>query len=87
MVNGKQGDNPVTDIVHYGLPVFTPEVDALVREVYELGGLQDDQSQIYLLHVSADVDRLRRQGTDDVGDSEYVRQLKDWLLQERGRLY
>jgi hypothetical protein len=72
--------------MEYGLPVFTREVDALVHEVYELGGLRDEYSYNYLSHVSADVHRLRRQGSE-VEEPESVRQFKEWLIEERDRLY
>ncbi len=32
-MNGKQGDHPLTDILYYGLPVFGPEVDGLIKEI------------------------------------------------------
>ena len=35
-MNGKHGDDPVLDIVHYGLSVYSPEVDSLVRELAKL---------------------------------------------------
>jgi hypothetical protein len=35
-MNGKHGDDPALDIVHYGLSVFSPEVDSLVRELAKL---------------------------------------------------
>ncbi len=33
MVNGKPEDHPISDIVDYGLGVFSPEADGLVREI------------------------------------------------------
>ena len=38
MPNGKPGDHPFTDIVAHGLPVYSPEVDGLIREIDRLGG-------------------------------------------------
>jgi hypothetical protein len=32
MVNGKEGDHPLTDIVNYGIEVFSADIDAKVRE-------------------------------------------------------
>ena len=37
-MNGKPHDDPAFDIIHYGLPVFSPEADGLVQE---LGKLMD----------------------------------------------
>ncbi len=38
MANGKLGDHPYTDIVNYGCRVYSDHVDALVREIHNLGG-------------------------------------------------
>jgi hypothetical protein len=38
MPNGAPGDHPITDILVHGLPVYSPAVDQLIREVVELGG-------------------------------------------------
>ena len=35
-MNGKHGDDPALDIVHYVLSVYSPEVDALVLELAKL---------------------------------------------------
>lgn len=35
-MNGKPGDDPATDILHHGLPVYSPEIDALVRRLGKL---------------------------------------------------
>jgi hypothetical protein len=35
-MNGKPHDDPALDIIQYGLPVFSPEVDGLVRELGSL---------------------------------------------------
>jgi hypothetical protein len=40
MVNGKPGDHPLTDILSYGIEVYGPEVDGLVRDV---AALSDDR--------------------------------------------
>lgn len=36
MPNGKPGDNPITDIVHWGREVYGEEIDDLVREIVAL---------------------------------------------------
>jgi hypothetical protein len=38
MAAGGPGDDPIVDIVHYRLPVFSPDVDLLVAEIVALGG-------------------------------------------------
>jgi uroporphyrinogen-III synthase len=40
MANGKPGDHPLTDILAYGIEVYGPEVDDLVREV---AAMSDDR--------------------------------------------
>jgi hypothetical protein len=37
-MNGKPGDHPLTDILVHNLAVFSPEVDALIKEIISLGG-------------------------------------------------
>jgi hypothetical protein len=38
MPNGKQGDHPITDIVSWKIPRFSPKADALIAEIVQLGG-------------------------------------------------
>ena len=38
MANGKSGDHPLTDILFNKLQVFSPSIDALIREIVQLGG-------------------------------------------------
>lgn len=33
MANGKHGDHPLTDILNHDLPVFTPKIDKLIKEI------------------------------------------------------
>jgi hypothetical protein len=46
MPNGKPGDHPLTDIVVYQIPTFTPEIDALVREIHALAPSAEGLSQL-----------------------------------------
>ena len=59
-MNGVRGDHPLTDIVNYGLPVFSPEVDALVREVDDLGGFESELAAFLLLNVYGQIEELRQ---------------------------
>jgi hypothetical protein len=36
MPNGRRGDNPISDILIWNEQVYGPEIDALVRELWEL---------------------------------------------------
>jgi hypothetical protein len=36
MANGKPGDHPINDILDHNLRVFSPEIDAMVREISTL---------------------------------------------------
>lgn len=33
MVNGKEGDHPLTDIIDHGLDIFSAEIDGKVRDL------------------------------------------------------
>ena len=35
-MNGKRGDHPLNDILDDGKPVFSPEIDALIRRLSDL---------------------------------------------------
>lgn len=83
-MNGKPGDHPLTDVIA-GLAAFTPEVDALIQEVYDLGGLRGQHESNYLFYVWSDYHRLRQSGVE-TEEPEVLRQLKEWLLDERARL-
>jgi hypothetical protein len=37
-MNGKKGDHPLTDIIHWKIRRFSPAVDALITEIVQLGG-------------------------------------------------
>jgi len=37
-MNGRKGDHPLTDMEIYNLTVYSPEVDALIKEIISLGG-------------------------------------------------
>jgi hypothetical protein len=39
--NGRPGDHPYTDIIVHGFDYFTPEIDALVRELHAQGADHD----------------------------------------------
>jgi hypothetical protein len=38
VVNGKAGDHPLTDILHWNLEVFGRDTDDLIREIVRPGG-------------------------------------------------
>jgi hypothetical protein len=42
MASGTPGDHPLTDIKLNGLPVYSPEVDALVRDIVALATERED---------------------------------------------
>ena len=37
MPNGRPGDHPVNDIVMHGMRVYSPEVDAIIKRLVQLG--------------------------------------------------
>jgi hypothetical protein len=40
-MNGKPGDHPITDIVKWKLPRFSPIADALIAEIIQFGAQQE----------------------------------------------
>jgi hypothetical protein len=51
VVNGKEGDSPLTDIVDYGKEIFGSEIDQLVRDVHDRGGFESQIAQVWLGEV------------------------------------
>jgi hypothetical protein len=43
MPNGKPGDHPFTDIIYYRRPVYSPDIDDLVRELAKLSDTRGQQ--------------------------------------------
>lgn len=48
MANGKPGDHPLTDILYYKLPTFSPAIDNLIREIVALGGERELETKLNL---------------------------------------
>lgn len=44
--NGKPYDHPITDVVVHGLPVFSREIDTLLRELYSLDALERAEREL-----------------------------------------
>jgi hypothetical protein len=40
-MNGKPGDHPITDIVKWKIPRFSPTADALIGEIVQLGAQRE----------------------------------------------
>jgi len=40
MPNGKENDNPLTDLLHYGYHPFPDDIEALLRRIDDLGRVQ-----------------------------------------------
>ena len=75
-MNGRPGDNPLADVLH-GRPVFSPAVDALVREV---AALSDTTRSEWL---GRRVLRCRPSSADDVAALEReLANLRDELRAE-----
>lgn len=52
-MNGKPGDHPLTDVLNYGLPVFTPAIDSLIKEINAYGGWESSLAKQLLLDVQS----------------------------------
>ena len=48
MPDGKPGDHPITDIAVHNMPVFSPRIDALIRDIVALGGRKDLEAEFDL---------------------------------------
>jgi hypothetical protein len=62
-VNGKPGDDAALDILEYGRTVFSPEIDAMVRDLARLMDfrrLQDFLNPLTTLSVDAAGVRIRQ---------------------------
>jgi hypothetical protein len=62
MVNGKQGDHPLSDIVSHGLDIFSPEIDAKVRDLNELGSFRNSIASYWLLEADGLLRMAREAG-------------------------
>ena len=45
-MKGKPGDDPITDITDHGLLVYSPDADALIVEIVELGGRDEIEPKL-----------------------------------------
>ena len=62
MVNGKEGDHPLTDIVNWEIEVFSADIDAKVRELVELGSFRNGIASNWLLEASGLMHLAREAG-------------------------
>jgi hypothetical protein len=53
MANGNKGDHPLTDILHWKRPVFSPTADSLIAEIVQLGGTSELERSFNLFHPPA----------------------------------
>ena len=90
-MNGKEGDDPVNDIVTYNLPVFAPDIDQLIREIASLGGFECLTTSSYvravheLLGWPLQLDRLSEHDKESIRRS-YMSDFREILGRERDRL-
>lgn len=73
MPNGKPGDHPVTDIVQYGMRVYSRRIDNLIIEIVSLGGAERIRDLLVRPLWSA------RERADLAGLQEILRQVRDDL--------
>jgi hypothetical protein len=52
MPNGNKGDHPITDIVFWKTPRFSPSVDTLIAEIVKLGGEKELERTFNLFQPS-----------------------------------
>jgi hypothetical protein len=56
------GRPPLTDILIYHLPTFSPEIDAIVVEIDGLGGFKSPFAAFALLALQGQITTLRSEG-------------------------
>ena len=79
-MNGKPGDDPATDILRYGLPVYSPEIDDLVRrlgKLMEFRRLQDFLDSLSGLPITD----LGRKVKDQVSQLESEGKRRGWEVE------
>ncbi len=69
----KPGEHPLTDIIQHGETVFSPPIDQLVKEIYQLGGWQNSLAAAYLLCVHSQLLFLGRDYKDLTMDEREAR--------------
>ena len=69
MVNGKKGDHPLSDILHYGIQVFSPDIDAMVRELSDSDTFVNVIAREWLLDWSGLLYLARKDGHVAYGKS------------------
>jgi hypothetical protein len=79
MANGKKGDDPLMDILVYRIPVYSPEIDAAVREIHALGGDRDilDRTDWSSSRPRSELARELRQALEELRE---LRRQQGWEL-------
>ena len=71
-MNGKKGDDPIMDILHWNEPCFSPEIDSLIAEIVKLGG-KDDLTRKFNLFSPPDLPQFEKS----------LREMRDNLKSDR----
>jgi len=50
VANGTRGDHPLTDILIHGLPVFSDQADALIRDIRRFASLDEMYNLVDWFH-------------------------------------
>lgn len=77
MPNGKPLDHPLTDILYHEFEVFGPACDGLIREIVQLGGTEQMESEL---------DIWRLDPRFPTGEPVDLARLEDQLTNLRDRL-
>ena len=83
MANGRPGDHPINDIVDHGIPVFSPDVDALVRRIAQLLPRYRMWDLIDWDHTP-DLEELKRLLERKLAEIEQQARKDGWELDEPG---
>lgn len=85
-MNGKSGDHPLTDILLYGLPAFSDEVDALIKGInHPVRRWEGELIPFLLLVLHGRVGDFRQSGKNREADT-LLHNFAHTLRGERDRL-
>jgi hypothetical protein len=94
-MNGKQGDDPLMDILTHNVGVFAPDIDELIREISAMGGFESPMAIAYVRAMHdllawpaiderrSDYDKARIRRSQLAGMKEVLQEELDWLREER----
>ncbi len=81
MPSGSLGDHPILDVVRYDRLTFSPEIDGLIRQLYEMGALQSPIAWAYIMREHSEL-RGHQKAGNETGVEQIRRGLQRILTSE-----